>query len=166
MDWYQKGTFRGLNNHRSVDFPRNSYQKDLNRGLLGTPGGRYGVDFRRVAIHIGAEIERVMKSKGIKQKALAQQIPVGVKKVRETVFEKASLDSQMLARIGEILNHDFFVLYQKKSPVPYADAPASSSTAEPSVPVSKAPPIQLLINIDPNDTELEKKVRQLIRILK
>jgi hypothetical protein len=64
-----------------------------------------------------------------------------------------------------VLHYDFFALYQRKEKAYSTEVPLSM-TAEPSPAApAKPPPIQLVINIDPDDTEMEKKVRQLMRIL-
>lgn len=137
-----------------------------NRDLLGMHLSQAGRDFRRAVVHIGEEIKKAFEESGLTKKSFAQKIGRGHNKIND-VFESASLDSLLLDKIGEVLHVDFFAFYTKAKPKAYGYGaiPSTVISEPPPVATPKPPAIQLLVNIDPDDPELEKKVRQLTRIL-
>jgi hypothetical protein len=74
-----------------------SYHEVTNTGTFISAVGHVHRDFCRVAIHIGKEIERVFKESGMLQKAFAEKIRTGEKKLRQTVFEPAEPDKRRAA---------------------------------------------------------------------
>lgn len=129
------------------------------------PLAQAGRDLRRAVVHIGQEIEKLFETSGLTKKAFAEKIGRGHNKIND-VFESPSCDTRLLAKIGEVLHFDFFTFYQQAPLKPYSEAlpPASVVSDGPAAPI-KPPPIQLVVNLDPGDEELEKKVRQLVKIL-
>lgn len=139
-----------------------------NRGLFGTSLSQAGRDFRRAVVHIGEEIKKVFDESGLTKRAFAEKIGRHHNKIND-VFTQVSCDSLLLQRIGEVLHFDFFTFYTKAAAKPYGEPGGGTNVVSESAPIAPPkvlqPPIQLLVNIDPNDPELEKKVRQLTRIL-
>jgi plasmid maintenance system antidote protein VapI len=63
------------------------------------------------AIHIGKLIEEVFTERGLSGAAFARAI----NKTRQNIypiFKSQSIDSELLCKISEVLNHDFFQYYQ------------------------------------------------------
>ncbi|MCC8112549.1 MAG: helix-turn-helix domain-containing protein [Bacteroidales bacterium] len=58
-------------------------------------------------MHIGNQIHKVVKEKGIRVNWLADQICCTRPHLYK-IFRTASIDTGMLARISKALNHDFF----------------------------------------------------------
>ncbi len=60
-------------------------------------------------MHIGKEIHRIVKEKGVKVNWLAEQVDVSRSNMQK-VFNRADIGAIMLAKISKALNHNF--LYQ------------------------------------------------------
>lgn len=58
-------------------------------------------------MHIGHKIEEVVRSKGIGVSWLASQICCSRSNVYK-IFSNPKIDIEMLRRLGEVLNYDFF----------------------------------------------------------
>jgi transcriptional regulator with XRE-family HTH domain len=68
-----------------------------------------------VAIHIGKIIKEVIKQKGFRQVLLAESINTS-KQNLQNIFERASIDTNMLLKISKVLNHNFFQYYLNELP--------------------------------------------------
>lgn len=64
-------------------------------------------------IHIGKEIQHRLYKEGKSVIWLAQQLSCTRSNIYK-IFEKQSIDTDLLLRISNILHHDFFTLYQKE----------------------------------------------------
>ncbi len=58
-------------------------------------------------VHIGQRIETVLKSKGMTVTAFADQIGYSRRNVY-VIFKRSHIDTELLERIGKVLDHDFF----------------------------------------------------------
>lgn len=134
----------------------------VNRQLFRTGSQPVHGNLCPVAVHIGKEIERVLAESGMSKKAFAEKVGRNRTRIGD-VFSSQSIDTHVLLKIGDVLHHDFFQYFRKKE---YAEGGATSTVAEPHATMSSQPPLQLLVNLDPKDRDLEKKVRQLVHILK
>lgn len=64
-------------------------------------------------IHIGKEIQHRLYEEGKSAIWLAQQLSCTRSNIYK-IFAKQSIDTDLLLRISNILNHDFFKLYKKE----------------------------------------------------
>lgn len=64
-------------------------------------------------MHIGKAIKKELESQGKTVVWFAEQLPCHRTNVYR-IFEKASIDTHILMRICEILNHDFFTDHSKE----------------------------------------------------
>jgi transcriptional regulator with XRE-family HTH domain len=61
-------------------------------------------------IHIGTEIKKTLEVRGLSVTEFARRI----NKSREnaySIFSRKSIDTDLLLKISDVLNHDFFLLY-------------------------------------------------------
>jgi hypothetical protein len=58
-------------------------------------------------VHLGKLIERKFNESGLTKKAFADKIGYSQRHLY-TIFEKESIDTALLAKIGNTLHHDFF----------------------------------------------------------
>ena len=65
-------------------------------------------------IHIGEIIRDKVSELGISKQKFGQMINIQRQNVVKTVFEKNSLDADLLIRISETLDFDFFQYYRQK----------------------------------------------------
>ena len=63
-------------------------------------------------IHIGNKIESVLKEKRYKKTEFAGMINVS-RTVVYDIFTRETIDTGLLKKISEVLNHDFFSYYEK-----------------------------------------------------
>ena len=64
-------------------------------------------------MHIGQLIKQVLEEQGRTVVWFAEQLPCHRTNIYR-IFEKSSIDTQVLMRISEILEHDFFIDYSKE----------------------------------------------------
>ena len=62
-------------------------------------------------VNIGKIIEEVVKEKRISVAAFAKSINMQRQNIKKTIFEKNSLDTDLLIQISEVLDHYFFQYY-------------------------------------------------------
>lgn len=74
-------------------------------------------------IHIGSLIRRRLDEKGYSVVWLARQLACSRTNVYK-IFEKAHIDTDMLARISTVLDYDFFILLSKSIRSKEADTKA------------------------------------------
>lgn len=66
-----------------------------------------------MAVHIGREIQQVMEQRGISVVQMARDY--GCSRIHMyRIFDKHSIDTQMLLRFSTLLHHDFFRLYSEE----------------------------------------------------
>jgi predicted transcriptional regulator len=64
-------------------------------------------------IHIGKEIQKVMKSRGIRVSWLAKQIGNNRNNIYN-IWKQQDINTNILIRISNALNYDFFALYSNQ----------------------------------------------------
>lgn len=64
-------------------------------------------------IHIGKEIQKVMKSRGIRVSWLAKQIGNNRNNIYN-IWKQQDINTNILMRISNALNYDFFALYSNR----------------------------------------------------
>lgn len=64
-------------------------------------------------IHIGKEIEKVYSRSGMKHSEFAKRINTSSRNVY-TIFKKSQIKTDQLAKISQVLGHDFFSLYLER----------------------------------------------------
>lgn len=70
-------------------------------------------NFVIMSLHIGEEIKKVFDKSGMKVQAFADKINYSRQNVNG-IFKRSSLDTDLLLKISNVLNHDFFTLYVKQ----------------------------------------------------
>ena len=68
-------------------------------------------------VNIGSIIKQCVDDKGISHSAFAKSIGLHRQNVERTVFEKTSLDTNLLCTISEVLDEDFFKFYRTNDTV-------------------------------------------------
>ena len=68
-------------------------------------------DFYDMAIHIGKEIEKKYRESGLKLSEFAKRLNTGTRNIY-SIFRRADINGAMLKKISEVLNFDFFSVYQ------------------------------------------------------
>lgn len=63
-----------------------------------------------INIHIGKEIKNELDRQGRKTAWLAAQLSCDVSNVYK-IFRRATIDTELLRRISDVMNFDFFKLY-------------------------------------------------------
>ena len=69
-------------------------------------------DFYRVAVHIGEEIRKRVKDRGMAVTQFAQRVGCTPKTVH-ALFKRPSIDTMLLKKCSEELGFDFFALYSQ-----------------------------------------------------
>lgn len=75
-------------------------------------------------MHIGKRIKEVLAEQGRTSLWLARQLSYN-RTTMYKIYDKASLDTQMLLRISRIMEHDFFKEFSKELDVQKDSAPNS-----------------------------------------
>jgi transcriptional regulator with XRE-family HTH domain len=78
-------------------------------------------------VQIGARVQEVFESRNMKLSDLADQLGT-VRQNVYRIFKKKDLDTGLLTKISEVLNHNFFHYY--KTPDQAADQPLDRELAE------------------------------------
>lgn len=61
-------------------------------------------------IHMGKEVKRVMKSRGLSNRAIAKLVGLKHSSVNYTIA-KTYVKTELLLRLGEVMHYNFFELY-------------------------------------------------------
>jgi hypothetical protein len=64
------------------------------------------------SLHIGSEIRKRAKKKGMRADTMAKLLNVSTPNIYK-IYERESMDTDLLARICEVLDYNFFTLYAK-----------------------------------------------------
>ncbi|MFH1322149.1 MAG: hypothetical protein ABII90_16045 [Bacteroidota bacterium] len=67
-------------------------------------------------LHIGKKIREIVKKSGLSVTEFAWKINYSRRNIY-SIFTKESIDTGLLTRIGDVLEHDFFNYYTSKDPV-------------------------------------------------
>jgi len=82
-------------------------------------------------VHIRRLIREKFEASGLTKKAFAKKINLSSRHVY-SLFERESVDTWLLQRISEVLNHNFFSVFTESSRFPHpiqAQEPAGASAA-------------------------------------
>ena len=66
-------------------------------------------------MEIGKMIKAIIEQKGMTASEFARRLSTSNQNAHD-IFKRASIDTELLERIGKILDHDFFQYYVKPSP--------------------------------------------------
>ena len=110
-----------------------------------------------MALHIGREIEKEYQKSGLKLSEFANRLGTGTRNIY-SIFRRQDINSAMLKKISEVLDFDFFTLYQEGMEV--------SQVEEPSGPGFKYSPqiVQLIVQLDGRDETLEQWYRTMKKL--
>lgn len=64
-------------------------------------------------INIGEEIQKEMENQNIGATVMAKKIDTNRRRIYR-IFEKNSIDTELLFKVSKVLKHDFFKLYSDK----------------------------------------------------
>lgn len=120
-------------------------------------------------MHIGKKVEAVFKGgkPRLSITAFAGEIGRSRKNVYE-LFKQPTIDTGLLRKISKVLNHDFFQ-YMTGVEEPQVVADPQARYGKPKVqpaPAGDAQPVQLVLNLDPADPNLTRKITEIMRIVK
>lgn len=108
-----------------------------------------------MAVHIGKEMERRFASSGLTKKAFASRIGRTPKNLYE-LFERPSIDTQVLKKASEALHFNFFKLYCEE-----LDRLLGMTTVnEPDAVYHRSRPTVIVIQGDDSDPELLERITQ------
>jgi hypothetical protein len=113
-------------------------------------------------LHIGKEIEIRYKESGIKLSEFARRLNTSPRNVY-TIFERADIKTDLLQKISQVLNYNFFTLYNSEELVPLQE-PLSFYVKKPKPEAPEA--ISLIISLDGQENTLEKVIKRLTAINK
>lgn len=68
-------------------------------------------------LHIGKKIREVLEERGISVVIFSKKIKRS-RNVAYDIFERESIDTELLKKIGEVLSFDFFAMYKNKKTYP------------------------------------------------
>ncbi len=69
-----------------------------------------------MSIHIGAEVHKVVRDKGIRAKIVAQGINVSESTIYK-IYKRETIDIDKLIRLSQFLNTNFFLYYIEEEPL-------------------------------------------------
>jgi hypothetical protein len=98
-------------------------------------------------VHIGQEIERKFQDSGLKLNVFADKINTGERNVY-SIFKRRDISAEMLKTISNVLNYNFFELYEQGLEDGVLREPAEKYSAE-------AAAISLALNVSVSRTKLD-----------
>lgn len=107
-------------------------------------------------IHIGQEIERVYQQSGMKLSEFAKRINTSSRNIY-SIFSRKEIKTDQLQKISEVLNFNFFALFQSESNVSMAEEPKTGYKKSSSR-------ITVAIELDGEPSTLEHQIRKLTAI--
>jgi plasmid maintenance system antidote protein VapI len=129
------------------------------KNSLRKPRKRYGASiFGDMRLHIGKEIEHRYKESGIKLSEFARRLSTSPRNVY-AIFERPDIKTDLLQKISEVLNFNFFTLYNADNQVQLQE-PLSFYGK------SKADSVSLIVTLDGQETTLNQWVKKLNAINK
>jgi hypothetical protein len=108
-----------------------------------------------MGLHIGREIEGKYKESGIKLSEFAKRLNTSPRNIYD-IFERSEIKTDQLKKIGEVLNFNFFLLYN----------PSPSLTKEPELPYSSTKKVSVVVELDGTESTLNQWVQRLSAINK
>ena len=103
-----------------------------------------------MGLHIGREIEEKYKESGIKLSEFAKRLNTSPRNIYD-IFERSDIKTDQLKKIGEVLNYNFFLLYN----------PSVSLTKEPEIPYPATNKVSVVVELDGTETTLNQWVHRL-----
>lgn len=109
-------------------------------------------------LHIGREIESKYKESGIKLSEFAKRLSTSPRNVY-AIFERGDIKTDLLQRISDVLNYNFFKLYNSPSQVNepdlnYQNRPVAQKT------------VSVIVQLDGQEATLNQWVKRLTAINK
>jgi hypothetical protein len=111
-------------------------------------------------LHIGKEIEQRYKDSGIKLSEFARRLSTSPRNVY-AIFDRTDIKTDLLQKISEVLNYNFFALYQP-SPPEGANEPLIGYGLE----RSKTETVSVIVVLDGREATLNQWVKKLTAINK
>lgn len=112
-----------------------------------------------MAVHIGQELARVLEERGMNRSTFAERVGRDRSRIHE-LFDKASIDTQLLLKCCRVLGHNFFRTLSEDF------EPAAPEASEPAPGYGKVrQPIRIVIEADPMDAQALEKAEALSREL-
>jgi hypothetical protein len=106
-------------------------------------------------LHIGKEIEKIYQNSGMKLSEFAKRINTSSRNVY-SIFERAEIKTDQLAKISEVLRFNFFSLYMSSK---------NSHVAEPQESyASTKSKITVTLELDGKQTTLDEHIRKITAI--
>lgn len=103
--------------------------------------------FCAMDVHIGQEIERKFQDSGLKLNVFADKINTGERNVY-SIFKRQDISAEMLKRISNVLNYNFFELYEQGLEGNVLREPVATYSSE-------TAPISLALNVSVSRTKLD-----------
>jgi hypothetical protein len=111
-------------------------------------------------LHIGKEIEQRYKESGIKLSEFARRLSTSPRNVY-AIFDRNDIKTDLLQRISEVLNYNFFSLYQPSSPGQLNEPGLNYGLDRP-----KAETVSIIVVLDGKESTLNQWVKKLSAINK
>jgi hypothetical protein len=100
-----------------------------------------------MGVHIGEEIERKFQDSGLKLTVFADKINTGERNVY-SIFKRRDISAEMLRKISNVLNFNFFALYEEGLDSTIANEPSEKYTQDPTS-------ISLALNVSVSKSKLD-----------
>jgi hypothetical protein len=121
---------------------------------------RHGASiFGDMRLHIGKEIEHRYKESGIKLSEFARRLNTSPRNVY-AIFERPDIKTDLLQKISEVLNFNFFTLYNSDNQV-HVQEPLTFYGSK-----GKPDSVSLIISLDGQESTLNVLVKKLTAINK
>lgn len=108
-----------------------------------------------MGLHIGREIEQKYKESGIKLSEFAKRLNTTPRNIYD-IFERSEIKTDQLKKIGEVLNFNFFLLYNPN----LVDIREPESSYQPNKKVS------VMVELDGTEATLNQWIQRLSAINK
>jgi hypothetical protein len=116
--------------------------------------------FGDMRLHIGKQIEARYKESGIKLSEFAKRLSTSPRNVY-AIFERPDIKTDLLQKISEVLNFNFFTLYNSEKLVQVEEPLTFYGTGK-----SKNETISVIVSLDGQETTLNQVVKKLTNINK
>jgi hypothetical protein len=113
-------------------------------------------------LHIGKEIELRYKESGIKLSEFARRLSTSPRNVY-AIFERTDIKTDLLQKISEVLNFNFFTLYSSGNQIQVQE-PLTFYSTGPGKPKSDS--VSIIVSLDGQEQTLNHWVKKLTAINK
>ncbi|MBT1704273.1 hypothetical protein [Chryseosolibacter indicus] len=107
-------------------------------------------------LHIGKEIEQRYRESGIKLSEFAKRLNTSPRNVY-AIFERSDIKTDLLQKVGEILNFNFFALYHNPDQLKEPESLYETKRAE---------LVSVIVNLDGKESTLSLWIKKLTAINK